>query len=733
MKEVRGMGGVSAHAATRLTWSLWVGCVVLIALALLLDFATHESNLPRPGERADPALAVLMGLLSLAYPTVGALIASRLPTNPIGWMFCGAGLLYVTQRFSISYADYALIESSGWPGGESVAWFSTWVGLAGPVLAGVFLMLLFPSGRLMSRRWRTVAWVAVFGAALLALGDAFTPGALRTHSFVENPFGVVEAIGGVFPAYKVFSASTVLGATLLLMSTLAALFSLILRLYRAGGDERQQLKWFLFAAVPATPCVGVVLMDVIFHHLNTYFLVFENSPYWTGIWGWQFLVLMSYVALYAALAVPVFTYIAILRYRLFDIDIIINRTLVYGALTSCVVGIYVLAVVALGALFQAHGTLVVSLLATGLVATLFQPLRGRLQRGVNRLIYGERDDPYAVISRLGRRLEATLAPDAVLSTIVKTIREALKLPYTAIALPRDGEGFEVVATSGEQSPADPLVLPLSYGGESVGELLLAPRAPGEGFSAADRRLLDDLAHQAGVAVHGVRVMADLQRSRERLVLAREEERRRLRRDLHDELAPTLAALGLSAATVGELIPTDPKDAAFANEKLQAAIRATVGEVRRLVYDLRPPALDELGLIEAIRERASRYGMGDEGFRATVEAPDELPPLPAALEVAAYRIVQEALMNVSRHARASSCTVRLACTDSSSRVLTIEVTDDGVGLPERPEGGVGLHSMRERAAELGGECKIVRSWPSGTRVFARLPSREPLLEGRKEEA
>jgi signal transduction histidine kinase len=316
---------------------------------------------------------------------------------------------------------------------------------------------------------------------------------------------------------------------------------------------------------------------------------------------------------------------------------------------------------------------------------------------------------------------------------VKTVREALKLPYAAIALPRDPNGFEVVATSGEEPPGDPLVLPLSYGGESVGELLLAPRAPGESFSAADRRLLDGLARHAGVAVHGVRVMADLRRSRERLVLAREEERRRLRRDLHDELAPTLAALGLSAATVGELISTDPKEAAFANEKLQAAIRATVGDVRRLVYDLRPPALDELGLIEAIRERASRYGVGDEGFRATVEAPDELPPLPAAVEVAAYRIMQEALTNVSRHARASACTVRLACTESpSSRAITIEVTDDGVGLPETPEGGVGLHSMRERAAELGGECEIVSSWPSGTRVFARLPFREPLLEGRKGE-
>ena len=178
--------------------------MVLITLTLLLDFATPESSLPRRGERADPVLAVLMGLLSLAYPTVGALIASRLPKNPIGWIFCGAGLLTETQRFSIAYADYALLQNFALPGGESVAWFSTWVGLAGPVLAGLFLVLLFPNGRLLSRRWLTVAWVAVFGAALLTLGDAFTPGQLRTHSFVWNPFGVGGYIGGTFPTYQIF-------------------------------------------------------------------------------------------------------------------------------------------------------------------------------------------------------------------------------------------------------------------------------------------------------------------------------------------------------------------------------------------------------------------------------------------------------------------------------------------------------------------------------------------------
>src|SRR5215204_2903032 len=721
-KQGRGVGSMSHRTASWLAWSLWALCVVLIGLTLLLNFLTEVLD-------RGQVFAILALVLSLAYPTIGALIASRLPANPIGWIFCGVGLLYAGGSFTEPYANYALRENSAFPGGGYMAWFSWLAGFEALVMAGVFVMLLFPDGDLLSRRWRIVAWIAVCGAMLRTLNNAFDPGELNDHSYVQVPFGVEGVIGRVTTP-QFFDASSVVGLALLLASILAALFSLFVRLHRAQGDERQQLKWFLYAAVPAV--VGFSF-DLFSHFIWNFTALVFNKPFEPYGPFSEFMWIISNSFLlpqFALLFVPVLTYIAILRYHLYDIDVVINRTLVYGALSACVVGIYVLAVVALGALFQARGNLAVALLATALVAVLFQPLRMRLQRGVNRLMYGERDDPYAVISRLGKRLEATLAPETVLPTIVGIVREALKLPYAAIALPQDGNDFQIVAASGQEPPADPLVLPLSYGGESVGELLLAARAPGESFSAADRRLLDGLARHAGVAVHGVRVMADLRRSRERLVLAREEERRRLRRDLHDELAPTLAALGLGGATVGELIATDPKEAALANEKLRVAIRATVGDVRRLVYDLRPPALDELGLVEAIRQRASRLGVGDEGFLATVEAPDELPPLPAAVEVAAYRIVQEALTNVSRHARASACTVRLACADG--RALTIEITDDGVGLPDTPEGGVGLSSMRERAAELGGECEIVRSWPSGTRVFARLPFRESLPEGRKEE-
>src|SRR5215204_343191 len=226
---------MSHRTAALVAWSLWVVCAALIALALLLDFFTVDVPLP-PGERLlrlGPGLAVLTGVLSLAYPTVGALIASRLPTNPIGWIFCGVGLLYAVQRFTTAYADYALLENFTLPWGEYAAWFSTLAEFSGRILAGVFVMLLFPDGHLLSRRWQFVAWMAVLGAALIALNDVFYPRFVSTHSYVDNPFGVVGVIGGRFTTYGIFTVSTLVGKTLLLTSSLAALFSLVLRLRRA--------------------------------------------------------------------------------------------------------------------------------------------------------------------------------------------------------------------------------------------------------------------------------------------------------------------------------------------------------------------------------------------------------------------------------------------------------------------------------------------------------------------
>ncbi len=473
--------------------------------------------------------------------------------------------------------------------------------------------------------------------------------------------------------------------------------------YASSPAQRQQTKWVVFGSAVALVgfCLAFALATLVPATIS-------------GPLGWTILRTLIYGFI---LLIPLSIGVAILRYRLWDIDIVINRTLVYGSLTAIVAGLYLLVVGGIGALNRAEGNLLLSLVGAGFVSILFAPLRDRLQRGVNHLMYGEREDPYSVLSRLGRRLDAALAPDAVLPTIVETVKDALRLPYAAIALGH-GDGSTMVA-SGGMPRGEPVRVPLLYQGEPVGELLLAPRGGERGFGPADRQLLDDLARNAGVALHAVRLTVDLQCSREQLVTTREEERRRLRRDLHDGLGPVLAGVGLQVGAIRNLLRRDPDAADKLLIELGGEAEAAVDEVRRLVYALRPPALDELGLAGAIRARVSQYGR--DALQVRVDAPQLLPTLPAAVEVAAYRIVQEALANVVQHARASTCLVRIALDGDA---LVVDVTDDGIGMPRERKTGVGLHSMRERAEELSGRCVFESVPTGGLRVCAELPLSGP---------
>lgn len=481
--------------------------------------------------------------------------------------------------------------------------------------------------------------------------------------------------------------------------------------------ERQQMKWLFF---------GMTTTLTIF--------VGFNIPLTLGAFGppdnptsLVAAVVMRTIFPLGFLAVPATLAIAILRHRLFEIDVIINRALVYGALSVMVIGIYVLVVGYLGAALHDRNNLAISLIATGIVAVLFQPLRERLQLAANRVLYGQRDDPYAVLSQLGLRLEETLALDEVLPAIVETVASALKLPYVAIELPDELErGTSIAAATGVPTDRSER-LPLTYG---HGALVVASRAPGEVFSEQERQLLRDLARQAGVAVQAVRagtqsmqLAEDLRQARQRLVTAREAERRRLRRDLHDGLGPRLASMSMRLETARDQLPAGSSAAELMTD-LSARMQETVADIRQLVYALRPPALDDLGLVAALSEWAVQLSYGDQlgpGLAITVEASDTIPPLPAAVEVAAYRIVQETLTNVARHSRARRCRVCLEYLTGEQQ-LRLNVTDDGIGLPEDLTVGVGLGSMRERADELGGSLTIGPATGCGTHIQAVLPCR-----------
>jgi two-component system NarL family sensor kinase len=438
------------------------------------------------------------------------------------------------------------------------------------------------------------------------------------------------------------------------------------------------------------------------------------------LFGWS-LVPTSWVGL-IALPLPIGLAIGILHDHLFDIEIVLNRTLVYGGLTLGVIATYAVAVAALGGLIgpdQAYG---VSLLATGISALVALPLRDVLQRTVNRLLYGSRHEPWQAMRRLGQRLEWAAEPDRAFPAIVETVAEALRLPYVALEVADDGGELRTAATTGTRSAALTTV-PLVSGAETVGRLVLGVRSGERGFHDDELALLADLGRQAGTAVGAIRLRDDLVRSRERLVLAREEERRRLRRDLHDGLGPTLAAIGMRAEASAATLDADPAAARALLEELASEVGVALTDVRRLVEGLRPPAIDEVGLVAAIDQQARRLegGPDDTSVRISVAgAPSPLPDLPAAVEVAAYRIAIEAVTNAVRHADARTCRVRIA----AGRMLEIEVADDGTGNPAGFVAGTGMESMSARAEELGGALRVEPQAGGGTRVLAWLPLSGP---------
>ena len=632
----------------------------------------------------------------LAFAAVGAVLASRRPANPIGWVFCGASLGWAATQVAGQYGVYALFTSPGvLPAGRWLVWVQEWLFAPSLGLLAVFTLLLFPDGHLPSPRWRPVGWLAGLLLVVGTVAAAVHPGAMSApFTQLANPAGVA-ALG----AAPEVVAGVAFAGTLLL--ALVAAGSLLIRLRRASGAARAQLRLVMLA-------VGLLLLVVAAVVVVAAVLPVSRRPAaWVGEWA-----VASAVA-----AVPVAVAVAILRHHLLDIDVVINRALVYGTLTVCLAAVYGAVVTGLGALVHDAGV-GASLVAAGLVAAAAHPLHRRLQAGVDRLLYGDRADPYAALSRLGRRLETTLAPETVLPTVVETVGQALRVPAVAIELERDGR-FELAARYGA-AVGRPVELPVAHRGQPVGRLLVWPRSADEDLTDADLRLLEDLARQAGVAADAVRLTVALQRAQERLVGAREEERRRLRRDLHDGLGPLLGGVSLGLAGVRHRLRRDPEAAERMLERLEEQLQTATGEIRRLVDGLRPPALDELGLVSALRERAAQFQHGPAGLLVTVEGPDALPPLPAATEVAAYRIALEALTNAARHAQARRCVLRLAVDGA----LELEVCDDGRGIPAVHRPGVGLASMRQRAHEVGGTCTVHPEPGGGTRVTARLPLAVP---------
>lgn len=628
------------------------------------------------GRSVEPSFWLLSTCTALAYGGTGGFLAARYRAPVIRWVLLGIGLC---QGFSVLAREYGVLAAAaGRPLAGAAVWIGSWLWAPAHVAIGALLPLLLPDGRVPSRRW-----LPALGLSVTAVIGTAVWWALLPYDLQDYPFDVAGLRNPVGAAATAAPLVTVASAALNALAVVVALASVVFRWRRSGGAQRQQLKWLLLG--------GLATVALFVAGLTT--------PQPTG----------ELIAGLAVLPLPLACAIAVLRHRLWDVDIVISRSLRYGLLSAVVVAVYVAAVGLLGGVLGA-GT-GAPILATTVVALLVLPLHARLQQLVNRLVHGDAEDPYTTLTRIGDRLAATADPaevaGRVLPEVLAQLARVLRLRYAAIEL-ADGE----IVAHGDR-PAEVVRLPLEYGGAAVGALVLAVEGRASG---AERRRLELLARQAAVAVHALLLARDVQRSRQLVVAAREEERRWLRRDLHDGMGPALAAVALQAETARDLVDRDPAGATALLDRLVPRLNDAVREVRALVHELRPPTLDELGLAGALRELAARFATP--GATVQVEI-SELGTLPAAVDVAAYRIVSEAFTNVVRHAAAR--TVRVSVHRTCSR-LELAVSDDGIGIGPTTGRGLGLASMRERAAELDGQCTIGAAQGGGTLVTASLPLR-----------
>lgn len=475
-----------------------------------------------------------------------------------------------------------------------------------------------------------------------------------------------------------------------------------------SAAERRRVRWVVYTLVASAAA----------------YLLLGQAPSWFGepVVPFDWILIMF-------LGVPIALGAAVLRYGLFDLQILLGRSLVYGSLTVLLVAVPLLTAIAVmtavrGDVPDADDPAALNIvLGTALVVALFyQTLRRGIRRRVSRFVFGDRDDPYEVVTQLGAQFQTKAPTDTVMASIVHTVGRALRLPFVAVEI-TSPDGSTVLESSGER-PALVQSLPLISHGEIVGRLLLGPGARSEPFGPADRKLLELLAQQVAIATENVVLTDRLQRALERAVSTREEERRRLRRDIHDGLGPLLTAGRMRIEVAQQLLRTDPDRAAALLHDLVATQQMVIDDVRRLVDNLRPPVLDQLGLVGAIRERAAALTQHSHtragALTILIETAGDLDGLPAAVEVATYRIVLEAITNVTRHASATTCTVRLV----RGSTVEIEVIDDGRGMPAEHRSGVGLQSMQERALELAGHCNVGRGVDGGTVVRTSLPIHVP---------
>ncbi len=650
---------------------LRVGAVAIggLAIAQVLAAVVLAPVAGFSWSRALTSFLATNGLMGAAFATSGLVIAWYRPRNPLGWLLVAGGFGHATSALMAPIAQ--LLHDHGAPLPVLRVVLTVFM-FAWPWSIALFLpmsLLLFPDGHLPSPRWRYAAWAIVLTAPLFVV--EMVTGTEPVSEGMPLGYFTFDAGDGLTWLWSIAEVRTS-GALLL------AVVSLVVRYRRAGETERAQLLWLLMA--------GLVVIAAV-------------AP-------WSFVAGTPIAVLFAIPLVPLAITVAVVRHQLLDIRLVVSRVVAWLLLSVAALVAYVAVVTLLDSFVsQAFGR---SAFATVLVAVALAPLLPRLQREVDRWMYGDRRDPARVAGRLGAVLAA--GDERGLAGVAEALRTALRLPYVGI---RDSGA--VVASDGVP-PSRVSLLPLEYAGATVGELEIGLRPGEQRLTSSDTSTLQLVAAPLAVAIRALSLSVDLQLAQARLVVTREEERRRLRRDLHDGLGPTLTGMALAADAGANFLDVDPGQTRELLRSLQRDARSALTDVRQLVDNLTPPALGELGLLGALEQRVEQLrGRGD-GSSLTVRlvVPDELPALPVEVEVAAYRIATEALVNIARHAVATSAVIEVRCDET----LDVVVTDDGANHASWSP-GVGLEAMRERAAEVGG---FFEAGPSrgGGRVFVSIP-------------
>jgi signal transduction histidine kinase len=682
------------RTASGLAWSVGIVSIAFVVGTLVLMFGYRDAVLPAAvGQYRWNVSNLSLGVVLIGAPVIGVVLASKRPENPIGWLFLAIGLANGLETFGVSYGIQALLVTPGsLPAGRALAWMGNWItGI--PIGLSLFIALLFPTGNLPSPRWRPAAWFIVGSFAAFAVSEIV----VQTRSW-RDPFGASFGLSPVILPLFV----------LLVVSIVLSLAAVAVRFRRSSGDERLQLKWFLTSGVFVFAALLALLPWLSCNSCSapTVLMVLAG---------------LAFIFLWIAVG------IAILKYHLYDIDVVINKTVVYGTLAVFITLVYVGLVAGVGTLVGNTRSPLLAAIAAAVIAVAFQPIRARAGRLANRIVYGKRATPYEVLSDFAERMAGTYSVEDVLPRTARMLAEGTGAIRSDVWLLVDSElraagswpptELERIPLTADRSIDVPgaVAVPVRYQGEVLGALSLQ-KPPGDPITSAERKLLDDVASQAGLVLRNARLIEELRASRQRIVTAQDAAAQRLERNIHDGAQQQLVALAVKTRLADSFVGRDEATVHDVLSQIQTEAQDALENLRELARGIYPPLLADRGLAVAIEAQAKRSPIP-----VTVEAA-EVPRYRPETEAAVYFSVLEGLQNVAKYSRASRATVSLHGDDG---LLTFEVTDDGVGFDPGTTGyGTGLQGMADRLVAIDGSMEVRSTPGSGTTIVGIVPIRRP---------